>query len=177
MPRPCILRERKEEAPRRRSWDHPSKKTHRLCLNVIFSGKQMEYSHLVTNCRNTWWDLEHSLVTTIGKRRAWLWWKLCEGREFQNFSSHHSCHNCVPKYFKILFFQANANVQILQTQKHFFSQNCCFSLAFISLLMAYKQGRNKDTDVKKRLMNTEREGEGGANWERSIETYTLSCVK
>ena len=44
--------------------------------------------------------------------------------------------------------------------------------------MAYKQGRNKDTDVKKRLMNTEREGgEAGLNLKIRIYMYSLPGVK
>lgn len=90
MPRPCILHERKEEAPRGRSWDHLSKKTHRLCLNVISSGKQMEYSHLVANCRNMWWGLERSLVTPSGRGRVRFMVEAARGQRVSNFS-HHSC--------------------------------------------------------------------------------------
>ena len=40
----------------------------------------------------------------------------------------------------------------------------------------YLQGSNRDSDIENRLVNTAGEGEGGANWESSIETYTLPCV-
>ena len=39
----------------------------------------------------------------------------------------------------------------------------------------YLQGRNGDTDVETGLVDTV--GEGGGNWESSIDIYTLSCVK
>ena len=39
------------------------------------------------------------------------------------------------------------------------------------------QGRNGDTDVENGLKDTVGEGEGGAYAERSINIYTLSCVK
>ena len=39
------------------------------------------------------------------------------------------------------------------------------------------QGRNGDTDIENGLMDTAGEGEGGKNWESSIDIYTLSCVK
>ena len=35
-------------------------------------------------------------------------------------------------------------------------------------------GSNGDTDAEKRLVDTGEEGEGGTNWESSIETYILS---
>ena len=35
------------------------------------------------------------------------------------------------------------------------------------------QGRKGDTDIENRLADTEREGEGGMNWESSEEAYTL----
>ena len=41
----------------------------------------------------------------------------------------------------------------------------------------YLQGRKRDTDIEKRLVDTVREAEGGINWESSTETYTLLCVK
>ena len=39
------------------------------------------------------------------------------------------------------------------------------------------QGRNRETDMKNRLMDTAGDGEGGMNWENSTELYTLSYVK
>ena len=39
------------------------------------------------------------------------------------------------------------------------------------------QGRNGDTDIEKRLVDTAREGESGTNWESSIGIYTLPCVR
>ena len=33
------------------------------------------------------------------------------------------------------------------------------------------------SDTENRLMDTTRQGESGKNWESSIETYTLPCVK
>ena len=41
----------------------------------------------------------------------------------------------------------------------------------------YLQGRNRDTDIENRLLDSAREGKGGTNQESSIETYTLPCVK
>ena len=41
----------------------------------------------------------------------------------------------------------------------------------------YLQGRNRDTDIENRLVDTAGEGEGGMNWESSIEIYALPCVK
>ena len=38
-------------------------------------------------------------------------------------------------------------------------------------------GRIGDTDVENRLVDTAGDGEGGMNWESSIDIYTLSCVK
>ena len=38
------------------------------------------------------------------------------------------------------------------------------------------QGRNTDTDIEDRLVDTVGEGDGGMNWESSIETYTLPYV-
>ena len=37
----------------------------------------------------------------------------------------------------------------------------------------YFQGRNRDADVKKGLVDTVGEGEGGTKWESSIDIYTL----
>ena len=34
-----------------------------------------------------------------------------------------------------------------------------------------------DADIENRLVNTVAEGEGGINWESSIETYALQYVK
>ena len=42
---------------------------------------------------------------------------------------------------------------------------------------AYLQGRNTDTDIEDRLVDTVREGENGTNWESCTETYTLPYVK
>ena len=39
------------------------------------------------------------------------------------------------------------------------------------------QGRSGDTDTENRLAEPVEEGEGGANWDSSRETYTLPCVK
>ena len=42
------------------------------------------------------------------------------------------------------------------------------------------QGRNRDTDVKNKRMDTVGEeggGGGGMNWEIGIDTYTLMCIK
>ena len=39
------------------------------------------------------------------------------------------------------------------------------------------QGRNTDTNIENRHVDTVGEREGGTNWESSIEIYTLSCVK
>ena len=36
----------------------------------------------------------------------------------------------------------------------------------------YLQGRNRETDIENRLVDTAGEGEGGMHWERSIETHT-----
>ena len=41
----------------------------------------------------------------------------------------------------------------------------------------YLQGSNRDTNIEKRLADPVGEGEGGTNWESSIETYTLPYVK
>ena len=37
----------------------------------------------------------------------------------------------------------------------------------------YFQGRNRDADVKKGLVDTVGEREGGTNWESSMDIYTL----
>ena len=42
---------------------------------------------------------------------------------------------------------------------------------------AYLQGSNRDAGTEKRLVDTVKEGEGGTNWESSMETYTLQYVK
>ena len=39
------------------------------------------------------------------------------------------------------------------------------------------QGSNGDADIGNRLVDTVGEGEGGMNWENSMETYTLPYVK
>ena len=41
----------------------------------------------------------------------------------------------------------------------------------------YLQGRNSNTNVENRLVNTVGEGEGRMNWETRINIYTLSGVK
>ena len=41
----------------------------------------------------------------------------------------------------------------------------------------YLQGRNRDTDIEKRFVDTAGERKGGTNWESSIETYTLPYIK
>ena len=43
----------------------------------------------------------------------------------------------------------------------------------------YSQGKNRDTDIENRFLDTAGEGEGGRSWESNIETYayTLSYVK
>ena len=41
----------------------------------------------------------------------------------------------------------------------------------------YLQGRNGDIDIENRLVNTAGEGEGGINWESSMDIYTLPRVK
>ena len=45
------------------------------------------------------------------------------------------------------------------------------------VLMNYLQGSNGDSYIANRLVDTGQEGEGGANWESSIETYTLPYIK
>ena len=42
---------------------------------------------------------------------------------------------------------------------------------------AYLQGRNTDTDIEDRLVDTVGEGGDGTNWQSSTETYTLAYVK
>ena len=42
---------------------------------------------------------------------------------------------------------------------------------------AYLQGSNGEADIQNRLVNTVVEGEGGMNWESSMETYKLPYVK
>ena len=41
------------------------------------------------------------------------------------------------------------------------------------------QGRNRDTDVENKRMDTKggRVGGGGMNWETGIDMYTLICIK
>ena len=43
--------------------------------------------------------------------------------------------------------------------------------------MTQMQDSKRDTDVKNRLLDNVREGEGGMIWENSIETYILPYVK
>ena len=43
--------------------------------------------------------------------------------------------------------------------------------------LTYLQGRNRDTDLENGLVDTAGEGEGGTNWESSIEIYILPYVK
>ena len=40
---------------------------------------------------------------------------------------------------------------------------------------AYLQGKDRDTDIEKGLVDTAGKREGGMNWESSIEIYTLPC--
>ena len=46
-----------------------------------------------------------------------------------------------------------------------------------SVLMNLSAGQWWDADIESRLVNTVAEGEGGMNWESSIETYALQYVK
>ena len=41
------------------------------------------------------------------------------------------------------------------------------------VLMTYLQGRNGDADTEKGLVDTVGKGEGGMNWEISIDLYTV----
>ena len=41
----------------------------------------------------------------------------------------------------------------------------------------YLKGRNGDADIENGLVEILREGKGGANWDSSIDIYTLSCIK
>ena len=41
----------------------------------------------------------------------------------------------------------------------------------------YLQGSNGDADIENRFVDTAGDGEGGTNWENSMETYTLPYVK
>ena len=50
-------------------------------------------------------------------------------------------------------------------------------LSWTELNWTYFQGRNGDADVENRLVNTEREGEGGTIWESSTEVDTLPRLK
>ena len=43
--------------------------------------------------------------------------------------------------------------------------------------MSYLQGRNRDTDIENKLVDPVEEGEGGTNWESSIDIYTLLSIK
>ena len=40
----------------------------------------------------------------------------------------------------------------------------------------YLWGKNRGIDIEKSFVGTVGEGEGGMNWESSMETYTLPCV-
>ena len=50
-------------------------------------------------------------------------------------------------------------------------------LAIQSGLRTYFQGRNRDTDAESRLVDKEEEGEGGTNWESSIEKKYITMGK
>ena len=50
-------------------------------------------------------------------------------------------------------------------------------LSWTELNWTYFQERNEDADVENRLVNTEREGEGGMIWESSTEVDTLPWLK
>ena len=41
----------------------------------------------------------------------------------------------------------------------------------------YLQNNSGNTDMENRLVDTAGEGEGGANWQNSMETYALPYVK
>ena len=43
------------------------------------------------------------------------------------------------------------------------------------ILMNLFAGQERDADIKNRLVDTVRGGEGGTNSESRIETYTLPC--
>ena len=43
--------------------------------------------------------------------------------------------------------------------------------------LTYLQGRNRNTDVENRHVNTGGEGEGGMNWEIRIDICTLPWVR
>ena len=43
--------------------------------------------------------------------------------------------------------------------------------------MVQMQGRNRDTDLENKLVDPVGEGEGGTNWEKSIDIYTLPGIK
>ena len=45
------------------------------------------------------------------------------------------------------------------------------------VLMNLLEGRNRDADVVKRLVDTAGEGEGGTNGESSIDICTPRCIK
>ena len=51
------------------------------------------------------------------------------------------------------------------------------SLSWQRCWWTYFQGRNKNSDIENRLMDTVGEGEGGPNWESSFEIHILLCVK
>ena len=41
----------------------------------------------------------------------------------------------------------------------------------------YLQNNSGNTDIENRLVDTAGEGEGGTNWQNSMETYALPYVK
>ena len=41
----------------------------------------------------------------------------------------------------------------------------------------WAQGKNRHTNVENGLVDTMRERKNGADWESSIDIYTLPCVK
>ena len=45
------------------------------------------------------------------------------------------------------------------------------------VLWTYLQGRNRDADVENKLMDIAGEGEGGMNWQSSIEIHTFTLCK
>ena len=50
-------------------------------------------------------------------------------------------------------------------------------LFFIAVVWTYLQGSSGDPDLEKRLVGAVWEGEGGTNWQTSMETYRLLYVK
>ena len=43
--------------------------------------------------------------------------------------------------------------------------------------MSYWQGSSRDADIENRIVDIAGEGEGGMNWEGSVEMYTLPYAK